>query len=190
MRQAVRTLGLVIVVAVLASAGVSAAGETGKAAEPSKPADAGKKEQAPPPVWTSFSSADGTLAWTEPTGWVLDDKSVEGVRMVWHEPGDAGGLFTVSAYAKTAAKLEDLVRAAAYGAKPKAHKAWMCAQGDHGGRKVVVAARPLPSGDSLVVVLEASPATFKKLGGMNGVRKAADSVFGFAPTKDEGMPGD
>jgi hypothetical protein len=146
------------------------------------PAAAPAKAKKPATPWSTYSSSDGQYAWAEPSGWTLDTtSSIAGQTMVWNEPNNAGGQFRIVAYAKTGASLADLVRATSYGGKPRAAKAWLCAQGQHGDQKVAVAARVLENGDYLLLVLSASPATFKWLGGMPGVRSAANAVFGFKP---------
>jgi len=182
------------IVGVVLLVGVGAMG-LATAAEPTardKAAAAEKKNEKKkaPPVWETFSSEDGKYSWTEPAGWVLDEAgSKPGVRMVWNEPEGKGGVYTIAAYPKTSGKLEDLVKRASLGARPRAQKAWMCAENSAGEQKIAVAARP--SGDDyIMVVLTAGPDTFKKLGGLPGVRKAADGSQGFKSVRAEEMPGD
>ncbi len=151
--------------------------------------DKTEKPKRPKTPWSTYSASDGKYAWAEPSGWVLDEAhSVGGVSMMWNEPNNGGGTFRIAAYAKTGASLVDLVKAASYGGKPRPSKAWMCAQGEHGDLKVAVAARVLDSGDYLLLVLSAPPATFKWLGGLPGVRIAANAVVGFKPTGGDWTP--
>ncbi len=151
--------------------------------------DKEKKRAATP--WSTFAAEGGSYAWAEPTGWIADEAaSTGGLRMVWNEPGNAGGSFTIAVYAKTGTSLEALVKAASFGGKARAQKAWMCAEGEHGETKVAVVARTLESGDFLLLVLSAKPLTFKKLGGLPGVRRAGTAVMGFKVRSEESMPGE
>jgi hypothetical protein len=177
-----------------------------KKAEPPPPPPPEEKKPAPPPPaskikavpqakkpggpWASFITENGQSSWTEPSGWILDEaRSVPGLRMSWREP-EGRGTFRIVAYARTT-KIEDLVRAMSFGGKPKAMKAWMCAENQHGPDKIGVAARPTEEGDFLIVILQASPETWKKLGGLKGLRNAADGTSGFRSTlRRQPMPGD
>jgi hypothetical protein len=145
---------------------------------PSVPVKAAKVKR-PKTPWSTYSASDGKYAWAEPSGWTLDEShSVGGQSMTWTEPGGTG-TFRVVAYPKTGASLTDLVKAASFGGKPHASKAWLCAQGEQGDLRIAVAATTLSSGDSLLLVLSAPSTSFRWLGGLSGVLRAANAAVGF-----------
>jgi hypothetical protein len=191
--------GLVVGVVVALAVGLAGWSPGAWAGDPA-PAPAAGAAPAPAPAhshrkaerpWSTYSAENGAYAWAEPSSWIPDEaQSRGGVRMVWNEPGNTGGTFTIAAYAKTGASLVDLVKAASYGGKPRADKAWMCAHGEHGTLKVAVAARVLDSGDFLLLVLAASPPSFKRLGGLPGLRLAANAAYGFKPAAADRLPGE
>ena len=149
---------------------------------PAAPPAKTEKPKKPKTPWSTYSASDGKYAWAEPSGWILDEAhSIGGLNMTWNEPDGGTGTFRIATYPKTGASLADLVKAASYGGTPRASKAWMCAQGEQGDLKIAVAARVLESGDFLLLVLSAPEASFKWLGGLPGVRLAANAVVGFKP---------